>query len=1131
MRSAAAFAAAAIFCHASAGRERKVSFMAAMMLLGLISAAQAESGAGFIENLGQFVAPVQYCAMARDAAIYLTPEAIVIDLRERPVAAEDGGPDPFAPGASALPGDLPSQSDAPPRRGCAVWLRFADANPNVSLEARGELPVYYNYFLGSDPSRWRSDVHLYEEIIYHDLWEGADLCIRIGDDRVLYSLATTPGADPALPRFTYDGAEQVVPTPEGDFRVETPVGWILDRRPAAERAAGELQVAHCPWKSMARDRGSMESPLLGEGVAWSTFLGGGVVDVGLGVDWILGGPPIVVGYTNSWDFPATPGVYDLSYNFGTDVFVSELSVYGGLFWSTFLGGGVDDAAYDVALDADHCPVLTGTTQSTDFPTTVGAFDRTHNGSDDVFIAKLNTTGTALLWSMFLGGANSERAAALALDESGNVFVTGPTMSVGFPTTVGAYDRTYNFGYDAFVTCVSSSGATLLWSTFLGGGAEDLGCGIALDADGRATVAGLTTSPEFPTTPGAFDLTHNGDYDAFVTKLNESGSGLVWSTFAGGNDKDTCADLVIDPFGCPVISGYTESADFPTTPGAYDLALGGDHDAFVTRLTSTGSGLLWSTYLGGSADEYARGLASDAYGRIILTGATYSSDFPSTSDAFDPTYNQNGDAFVARLARTGTELEYGTFLGGVGNDSGHDAMIDPVGCLLLTGFTASTNFPVTPGVYDETYNGGGDAFVVRMDLPVTFWHIRPDGHGMAPTIQAGIDSAAVGDVVWIDCGTYHEHNIVMKSGIAVRSEENDPACVTIDAQGLGRIISCAFIDQTTTVSGLTLTGGLSTTGGGIYANHSALRVSNCIVKNNAATQAGGGINLMGLSTATIEDCVIDGNSVSGAGTTYGGGVACTGTSTPVLKGCIIAHNAADLGGGMYSGTSSVPSLANCTIAHNVDDGYGAGVYCVGATADLTHSIIAYNADGSAVYCGSGGSATLACCDVYANEGNDWVGCIASQEGVNGNFSASPLFCDELNPEDPYTLEAGSPCLPENNPVCGGVGARPLGCSPGAVGEGSRPLAGIALYPPAPNPLRGMTGLAYGLTQAADVQLEILDIAGRRIRLLVDGGRVDPGRHELTWDGTDDAGRAVPAGIYFCRLDTGATQKSRRLVVLR
>jgi uncharacterized repeat protein (TIGR01451 family) len=330
----------------------------------------------------------------------------------------------------------------------------------------------------------------------------------------------------------------------------------------------------------------------------------------------------------------------------------------------------------------------------------------------------------LEYSTFLGGTQRDVGEAIAVDGQGNAYVTGTTLSVDFPTTVGAFDEGFDGGQDIFVTKLDATASALVYSTFLGGTSttdREQGLGIAVDGQGNAYLTGKTDSTDFPTTAGAFDQAFNGgSSDAFVTKLNATGSALVYSTFLGGPaslftlGEDEGFGIAVDAAGSAYVTGSTSSMDFPTTAGAFDEDFNGDGgtDVFVTKLNAFGSSLVYSTYLGGETGfEIGFGIRVDGQGSAYVSGSTASSDFPTTAGAFDTDPN---DVFVTKLNAAGSALVYSTYLGGTGHEQGRQIAVDGQGSAYVTGVTQSVDFPTTPGAFDTTFNGAPDVFVTKLN---------------------------------------------------------------------------------------------------------------------------------------------------------------------------------------------------------------------------------------------------------------------------------------------------------------------------------------------------------------------------------------------------------------------------------
>jgi hypothetical protein len=401
----------------------------------------------------------------------------------------------------------------------------------------------------------------------------------------------------------------------------------------------------------------------GSALLYSTILGGGGSDTGRSITVDAGGNAYVTGSTRDAviDFPTTTEALNVTHNGGTfDGFVIKLNASGELVYSTFIGSSGSDTGLGIVVDTGGSAYVTGsiTGPVTDFPTTTGALNETYNGGTfDGFVSKLNATGTALIYSTFLGGNGGDVGNSIALDNDNNVYVTGFAGVGTFPTTPGAFDETHNGGTDVFVSKLNSAGSALLYSTFLGGAGSDVGNGIAVDEDGNAYITGSTDPSNianFPTTSGAFDEIHGAREDAFVSKLNADGSELLYSTFLGGQDVDLGFGIAVDTGGNAYVTGSTTdfpAADFPTTTGALDETHNGGQDGFVSKLNADGSELLYSTFLGGNGTDRGNGIAVDKDGNAYVTGfaADASTDFPTTSGAFNESHNGSHDVFVSKFS--------------------------------------------------------------------------------------------------------------------------------------------------------------------------------------------------------------------------------------------------------------------------------------------------------------------------------------------------------------------------------------------------------------------------------------------------------------------------------------------------
>lgn len=619
----------------------------------------------FVENMGQFEDDVQFQARAGNQTIWLTDNAIWVTVFE----AEDRLVRPAKGSIPSIRRDRPA-SDGRTGHGVHLKLSFLGANPHPLLEPFDRQASRFSYFTSNNNPGGYSDVPVWGGIRYKDLYPGIDLELRSENSQWNWRLVASPGVELNIARLRVEGTETVMISKGGNLLFSTAVGQVSLPLPTANRAnIGQAKILHAGVRTF-----EIHTPFKSSSTPSDTA------------------------------FTAT---------------MDSNSIY-----STFLGGSSSDYGTGIAVGKDGTSYITGVTFSSDFPTTPGAFDRSLYGLNDVFVAKLNATGSAILFATFLGGQYDETSTDIAVDSSGATYITGYTYSSDFPTTPTAFDTTMNSTMDAFVVKLNATGSTLLYSTFLGGNNDwDQGHDIVVDAIGKAYITGVTWSSDFPITPGAFNTTLSTDGDVFVTKLGTTGSSLDFSTFLGGTGQDIGYSLAIDGTGGVYITGITHSSNFPTTPSAFDTTLNGINDAFVTKLNSSASDLVYSTFLGGFSTDAGAGIAVDNEGSAYITGKTASYDFPTTPGAFDESMFDfiYANAFVAKLTPTGSALSYSTYLEGGNNDEGTDISVDVKGAAYVTGYTRSSNFPTTPGAFDAIFGGGDsfgqpceDAFLVKLN---------------------------------------------------------------------------------------------------------------------------------------------------------------------------------------------------------------------------------------------------------------------------------------------------------------------------------------------------------------------------------------------------------------------------------
>jgi hypothetical protein len=703
-----------------------------------VRAAFARLPPAFVENRGQLSDRVRYSLSGSGYAFSVATDRIVLAMTDPATAS---------PVPSGRVPEADPSGPATRTRGLALALTFLGANPDVVVEGTDRVPGAVNYFLGSDPARWTTGLPRFAEVRYRDLWPGIDLALQSRAAELKYEFRVRPGARVGDIRLAYEGATRVTRDAAGALVIETAIGVLRDAPPVTYQVIDGVRVGVESRYIVEGERGAggyrfeiggsydpTAELVIDPGIQYSTFVGGSSHDYVAGIAIDGAGSAYVVGTTQSGNFPATTGAFDRTLASTLDVFVARLDASGSrLIYATYLGGtpaavpagGSDPFEFGraIAVDAAGNAYVTGQTTSSNFPTTSGAFDRSLNigtfDATDAFVTKLNATGSSLVYSTFLGGTDLDDGLGIAVDGGGTAFIAGQTASRNFPVTAGSLDTTANGGFDGFVARLNAAGSALLYSTYLGGADNESADRVAIDAGDTGTVvAGSTRSADFPTTGGAFDTTHNGGFDAYVARLNLTGSGLIYSTFLGGGDVDFGDSVALDGSGNAYVAGGTLSLDFPTTAGAFDRTRDGGSDVFLTKIDAAGSSLLYSTLLGGTNGEGAAGVAVDGSGAAWVTGGTSSADFPTTADAFDRTLNGPSDAYATQLNAAGSAIVYSTLLGGTGSDNARDLALDGAGGVYVAGETQSSDFPTTSGAFDRVFNGDpsifwGDGFVTKL----------------------------------------------------------------------------------------------------------------------------------------------------------------------------------------------------------------------------------------------------------------------------------------------------------------------------------------------------------------------------------------------------------------------------------
>ncbi len=633
-----------------------------------------------------------------------------------------------------------------------------------TIKGEEELPTKVSYFVGNDPSKYKTNLPTYRYVSLGEVWSGVEVKLKATQKTVEKLFYIKPGADPSKIVVEVGGAKGLKLSKDGEIIIQTGLGELKLSKPVAwQEKDGKKLPVEVSYKLIGKNRYSFvvakadpSLPIVIDPILQSTYLGGSDSD---GASAIAihpkTGEVYVAGSTSSTGFPKTTGGAQASFGGSSDAFVSRLNKdLTQILQSTYLGGSGNDGASALAIHPTTGDVyVTGPTYSTDFPNTAGGAQATCasciNYRPDVFVSRLNKDLTQNLQSTYLGGSGNDGVRALAIHPTtGDVYVVGETESTDFPGTNGGAQARFGGFYDAFVARLNSSLTQILQATYLGGRGADNATDLAIHpTTGDVYVVGYTGSTNFPGTSGGAQRDYEGKYDAFVARLNSNLTQILKSTYLGGSDEDEARALAIHPkTGEVYVAGSTTSADFPNTTGGAQttcnkcFSKGSEHssDAFVAKLNPDLTQILQSTYLGGSALDEARALAiHPKTGEVYVAGSTTSADFPNTTGGAQTTCNKcfnrgifrSSDAFVARLNSNLTQILQSTYLGGSAPDWANALAIHPkTGEVYVVGSTGSADFPNTTGGAQKDYGGYWDAFVARLSADLAAGRRSADGGG-------------------------------------------------------------------------------------------------------------------------------------------------------------------------------------------------------------------------------------------------------------------------------------------------------------------------------------------------------------------------------------------------------------------
>jgi len=668
----------------------------------------------FEPNLGQLDSRAKFSTRGNGYNLFLTATGALLELNHNPEGTRN------------------KLSRTQPRRSSFLLaMKLLGANAQAIATGVDQLPGDRNYFLGNDPSKWRTNVPTFRGVRYEDIYPGISLTYYGNQQELEYDFIIAPGANPQAIRLAFNQSAQPRIDENGDLVLPSPLGEVRQRKPVVYQEidgqrhfiAGRFvmigkSIIGCDLGPYDHTKELIIDPTL----VYSTYLGGNGDDLGSSIALDSNNNIYIAGTTSSTNFPLHGAAYGSNAGLA-DLFVTKIDAAGAnILYSTYIGGSGQDRGDGIAVDANGNAFVVGRVDSSsvNFPTTAGSFGPNYRGGDfDGVVFKLNGQGNALVYSGFLGGEENDSTEGVIVDGTGNAYVTGGTKSAAFPTTITAYQGTRAGDTDAFLTKINPSGSALLYSSYLGGSGTDRGSGIAIDSNGNAYISGFTSASDFPT-ESAFQNNFGGSFDAFVAKFDTNGTGvssLLFCSYLGGAGDDKAYGIAIDSGGNNVyVSGQTSSNNFPLL-APVQSSFGGSFDAFIAKISSGGT-KVYATYLGGSSDDRGSGIAVNSAGAVYVTGATSSTNFPTVT----PLQLANGggfDAFIAKLNPAGNAYLYSTYLGGSANESNastgtstNPIALDSSGNAYITGFTASTNFPTATPLQSNNA-GGQDSFIVKI----------------------------------------------------------------------------------------------------------------------------------------------------------------------------------------------------------------------------------------------------------------------------------------------------------------------------------------------------------------------------------------------------------------------------------
>ena len=886
-----------------------------------------------------------------------------------------------------------------------------------------------HYLTGNNRSAWRADVRSFERVRYDDVYPGIDVEYYGNGGELEYDFVVHPGASPQDIAIRFEGAERVT-LDDGDLLVQVGQKTIRQLAPIAYQRSGDRMTAVTSNYALSDDG------------------------------------------TVRFDLAA----YDVNQPLIIDPVVQ---------YSTYLGGGLADRGLAIAVDESGNAYVVGETRSLDFP--LASSPQTDPETDaDVFIAKLNATGTGLLFATYVGGSGRDRGNDVVIDASGSICITGETASTDFPV-IDASQPDYGGGEaDAFVTRISSDGSTIEFSTYIGGSGDDRAYGIDVDAGNEIFIAGESESEDLPMANAV--QAFGGQSDAFAAVVDGPTSTINFCTFLGGSAPDRGRDVVAWGDGEAYIVGWTSSADFPVENAIQDTYGGGEADGFVVRIDARQGSVDYATYVGGQAGDRIFGVATDAERRAYFIGESSSTDFP-TANALQDEIVFGFDAVTGRLAADGSVFEYSTFLGGAGGDRGRAVEVDADGRVILAGGTSSPNFPTVSAV-QPNLNGVSDAFVVGM---------ASDGAQLEFSSFYGGSKADPANGLAVDAD-----NRIYLSGTTMSLDFPVQLPLQNGLAGMGDAFvvrfgdTAAWPDTSCTVDvppDSTLPG---------MSSIPDVELDGFEIRNTSAVPVAFDYVVTESGLGTLDD---NGDPLSLAGRTP---LLAPGESfvpsNPVMQVPPIRHYRELIV------TYSVFPVAREDLGHIVN---------MSIFVEPPVPVFITSFSGRAVERG-----VALEWDIFADEAVQGFKVYrATGDGnplaVNGSALIDPLSRGYLDEE-----VRGGEIYRYTLSVIDEDGAEIL--SPVVTIEAQ--ARGLALEQNHPNPFNPTTTIEFALPSEGRAELLVFDAKGQRVRTLR-SGTLSAGPHSVTWDGRDDAGSSVSSGVYFYRLRASNQTLTRKMLLLK